>query len=783
MSGEFFIIRFFGGNYSFDAQEFCQAQYNIDISKECHINFFPNDTVESYGTVQRGEFMGNADIAGIGVVVGFCPGIFLCLLGVVFGLREWAGRSRRVSRWAKKRKGVTMLFDPTEERSPSWTRLYSVLSNLIIANADTQLFIALAYGINFALSSKCNLSVYHYKVGLNMVLLALASSNLSILMVRSYWQRAWIAASMRVIVMVVILAFLGRMIAYQFTRTSRPEDMLYSKLRDSNRTDSSILLPMSCFLDPDLDPLQALTDTQLARVGGDLRGKDVTSEIVLYGAVAFCFLLAHTAHVMRKLRGHHPPKQEKPQLWGWIVMGYWAFTLLTSVVAVRNVTALVVRRASATSNISISISMAHQTANIPWNVLASNFKWTQTGRTSNGDLHLRFRPQQGKELHYFVEAFIRNVRDHAKTSRKKYPVSYEAPHPDSIVLDDTTVQKITPTIRRWRAHSRQLEGEGRLYQPSVKSTSGVLCQHTSREDKGCQCTIPFEERRASAFYRQYESNPCYYFFRYNEDAFFNQEIVKALLLYGEMNTILRVCAIPDVDLKSWWSVAQCYCGEYDAGWDQICARALVPYIALNLIYCFPETWDDASGRTDEKDYRLMRIYQMAIRYCTESDSTSEVPSHPHRRFFGIEDNQFKWIGTRDLCGKVPFEKFLNLDTETQQKPSPSAVAQVQHILYSKGLPMEMVLDILEMAEYEPGEGRLIVPHDPLHLENRDELAKYLRYCWELLVRCEMMANAIGMEIPWIEVMNTALEPLLDSGALGGRKWHRRDWTEGTYTFV
>ena len=50
--------------------------------------------------------------------------------------------------------------------------------------------------------------------------------------------------------------------------------------------------------------------------------------------------------------------------------------------------------------------------------------------------------------------------------------------------------------------------------------------------------------------------------------------------------------------------------NFDAGWDQVCYRALIPYIALNLIYCFPETWDDASGKTDEKDYRLMRVYRV-----------------------------------------------------------------------------------------------------------------------------------------------------------------------------
>lgn len=138
----------------------------------------------------------------------------------------------------------------------------------------------------------------------------------------------------------------------------------------------------------------------------------------------------------------------------------------------------------------------------------------------------------------------------------------------------------------------------------------------------------------------------------------------------------------------------------------------------------------------------------------------------------------------DLCGRLPLEAFLSCDTPMPHKPAPSAVLQVQQMLGSKGLPAELVLDILEMAEYEPGEGRLKVPHDPFHPENRGELAKYLRYCWELIVRCEMMANAVGMEIPWMEVMYETLVPLFESGPIPPRrKWRYRDLVEETYHFV
>jgi hypothetical protein len=69
MSSESFLASFIWGNYSFEVQNICRRQYGIDINAECRIHFFPNDTVESYGTVKRAKFQGNPDIAGIGVCV------------------------------------------------------------------------------------------------------------------------------------------------------------------------------------------------------------------------------------------------------------------------------------------------------------------------------------------------------------------------------------------------------------------------------------------------------------------------------------------------------------------------------------------------------------------------------------------------------------------------------------------------------------------------------------------------------------------------------------------
>lgn len=199
---------------------------------------------------------------------------------------------------------------------------------MLIANADTQIFISLSYGINFALSSKCTLSAYHYKVALNMVLLALASTTLSTLMIRDYWKRSLTAAALRTAVVVVILVFLGRLMAYQYMRASRHEELLLPKLMGRGASsDSSILVPMACFLDPDLDPIRGLTDAQRGRVGGSTGGRVATPEIIVLLAVALCFVLANAAHAMRRLRGGRHPGEGRPNWWGFLVIAYWSVSV------------------------------------------------------------------------------------------------------------------------------------------------------------------------------------------------------------------------------------------------------------------------------------------------------------------------------------------------------------------------------------------------------------------------------------------------------------------------
>lgn len=197
--------------------------------------------------------------------------------------------------------------------------------------------------------------------------------------------------------------------------------------------------------------------------------------------------------------------------------------------------------------------MAHQAHNIPWGSLAPHLKFCQVRHPSHTDFHFRFKPRQGQDLEYFVEAFIRNLHDHATTARKAYPERYSPPQPDDLIISDDAARKISPTIHRWRVENPKAEGWRCL--PSVYPSHNSLCSHSG--DTECQCPIPYEERKAAAFSCRYQRNGCYEFYRINGAAFFNQEVFKSLLLYGEMDAVLRICALQGTHLTRWWRAAPC----------------------------------------------------------------------------------------------------------------------------------------------------------------------------------------------------------------------------------
>jgi len=417
--------------------------------------------------------------------------------------------------------------------------------------------------------------------------------------------------------------------------------------------------------------------------------------------------------------------------------------------------------------------MAHQAHNIPWNTFAANFDYIYQNPHCSGvtNLYPRFKPTQGQELNYFVEAFVRTIEEHSTCERRKYADEYARPSDDDVIVSDAVALKVAATMHRVR-RALVRQRAPMKWMENVRDTR-TLCQHPDedREVEECTCPLPYRERKASAFNRSYQWNSCYEFFLDNEDGFFNLELTKALILYGDMEPILRAATLPDRDINKWWSVSQCQCSDYDVGWEHPPKMALQAYICLNVLYCKPELWDAASGgKTEQRDYRHTKCFQRMVRACTVTEMTSEIATFPHRQFLGIADDQFwSWPRIRKNCrwnhlgegkelrknypfGKMPLEEFLALESIPEYQPHANDVRHVRWLLTEKGLPVELAMDIMEAADYTP-KRRLDPPNDPFHPDNSDVLKKYLLHCWLTLIRCDMVAKASGDRIPWAKLVS------------------------------
>ncbi|RAK95075.1 uncharacterized protein BO80DRAFT_369676, partial [Aspergillus ibericus CBS 121593] len=204
----------------------------------------------------------------------------------------------------------------------------------------------------------------------------------------------------------------------------------------------------------------------------------------------------------------------------------------------------------------------------------------------------------------------------------------------------------------------------------------------------------------------------------------------------------------------------------DRGWNQVFQAALHFYLALNILFCFPELWDptsrEARNKKKSEEYRGTLMYQKTVRTWTLEGSNNEVPRYPHRQFFGLEDHFHQ-------------SAFLNCSTVAGFQPDVTDTARVELYLRMKGLPQELVWQITALADYDSQRPRrLPIPHDPLHRDNHRALRQYLTFCWQIMVRCNMLAQEVGIEINWVSEVVHALQ---DMASAPGRPLFTSKWDE------
>ena len=394
--------------------------------------------------------------------------------------------------------------------------------------------------------------------------------------------------------------------------------------------------------------------------------------------------------------------------------------------------------------------MAHQSHNLPWNTLASNFKYAFQERKYGYKTHLEpvNDPQRGKKIEHFVQSFARLIAGFSRTQQQQDHV-HDDHHQEFLqhnerIIDTKTAVPIQKSLR---------------YAQTKTPTIGCPCgcpTHFHRFLETCSCGTSTDPTALEHWLNYFRCKGCCCKLGYKGVL----NLTKVLLLHDRMEPLLRIAAHPAICLGEFYDFPWEHNLNHRYGWAEVLRTALYAYIALNLLCVKPETWPCyqtkkkaiRSDREQPVDYRLTAMYQRMVIYCTATQDF-DVHALPHRLFFGITHGALKperghW-GHEYLVGRFPLSTCYEKEAQGKHAPNRSDVESIEGMLRGRGLPMELVVDIMELAEYKVA-SRLVIPDDPLHPANAEELRKYLGYCWRLMVRCDELANVCERPIDWKE---------------------------------
>ena len=201
------------------------------------------------------------------------------------------------------------------------------------------------------------------------------------------------------------------------------------------------------------------------------------------------------------------------------------------------------------------------------------------------------------------------------------------------------------------------------------------------------------------------------------------------------------------------------------------------YVFLNVVFLHPMTWEAQArekwvaekGKSrvvveeKEVDYRKMISWEKVVSRCT-GRRRYDVHTFPHRLFFGVSEHDYDGIRWNlPGCGRR-LRKHLSLQSEEERRageryfPVSEDVDIVLFYLRLKGFPNEIGLRILAYADFRPGR-RLLIANDPLDPRNGEELRKYLRWCWKVLVCCDVLMTASGTRIRWVYEITDVIREL------------------------
>ncbi|KAI0880169.1 uncharacterized protein GGS22DRAFT_175697 [Annulohypoxylon maeteangense] len=219
----------------------CQTRYNITLNCAVignNVTVDGNNIVDvpftRIGDYGRGEFPGDPDIAGIGIL-----GVFVAVTSFAVA----AGMASVVWQFLKTYHWKTTYTDEQKENRQHRTSFSEILETLILACSDQQVFTGAAYALTLRYWRGCTISAYHYNIVANMMLLSCATHLISVTIVRNYWKFPWLAA-LRVVAITCVVIVTGLLMANQNANTDIP---FPTGIPNANETDSSIFLAAACF--------------------------------------------------------------------------------------------------------------------------------------------------------------------------------------------------------------------------------------------------------------------------------------------------------------------------------------------------------------------------------------------------------------------------------------------------------------------------------------------------------------------------------------------------------
>lgn len=186
------------------------------------------------------------------------------------------------------------------EKTTASDRVYDMLEATLLSISDSQTLLALALTINFGWISKCSISWYHFTVGLYSSLVALASSLLSFVFVRTYFA-SLLAGATRMLVSVALGAMLGFGFSLEIERGLTPTQLIPDW---STVNSSAIFLPAGCVLDKALhDNLtRSLDDIHFQNIGGKWLSWWKYPILIFWSLIAVQFGFCLLFHLFRKMR-------------------------------------------------------------------------------------------------------------------------------------------------------------------------------------------------------------------------------------------------------------------------------------------------------------------------------------------------------------------------------------------------------------------------------------------------------------------------------------------------